>query len=296
MQHHAARWFKRRGLKVQQKTPYILRARAQWPENIILPEVAALIARTKKEREERQRPFPLHRYVHHGLSSQAMLFNLVGPLLERGDLEALAGLFPGVDIPWSAALGELEYEDREVFNERQAQPTSLDLVLGEAGRSPRLLVEAKLVEQEFGGCSIFSDGDCDGRNPAAAHDDCYLHVAGREYWTCLARHGFLEGPMLKSPVCLLASYYQYFREVLFALERGGQMVFLVDARNPVFQRDGDGGPRGLLPFLEQFFPDALREQVITVTIQQALDAIEATGRHEDWTGSFREKYGMIAAA
>jgi hypothetical protein len=27
--------------------------------------------------------FPLHKYIQHGLNSQALLFNLIGPLLTR---------------------------------------------------------------------------------------------------------------------------------------------------------------------------------------------------------------------
>jgi len=47
----------------------------------MLPEVADYIRQQASEAEEESENFPLHKYIHHGLSSQAMIFNLVGPLL-----------------------------------------------------------------------------------------------------------------------------------------------------------------------------------------------------------------------
>jgi hypothetical protein len=228
-----------------------LASREEWPHNIILPEVAAYIEEEHGRRGAQQQGFPLHKWIHHGLSSQAMLFNLVGPLIVRGNLEPLRQAFDQQEIAWPEGdvSGCFEYEDREVFNEDAGQPTSVDLMLeGEEG-SPRLLVEGKLVEREFGGCSLFGAGDCDGRNPAGEFSLCYLHHIRRKYWELLKKHGFLSGPIGQNATCILATYYQFFREVIFSLELGGSFVLLSDERSPTFICDGPQGRRGLMPFL-----------------------------------------------
>ena len=82
----------------------------------------------------------------------------------------------------------LEYEDRSIFKEDQGQPTSIDLVITSPDDVPEIFIEAKFVEQEFGGCSVFQSGDCDGRNPAVNHELCYLHHIGRQYWSLMQQN------------------------------------------------------------------------------------------------------------
>jgi len=296
LRENAGKWFKENGLHVQKRFNFILRDHDDWRHNIILPEVADYIDQVRKKRGSEKKSFPLHQYIHHGLSSQAMLFNLVGPLIIRDDLIALSQSFIDVDINWpkGAVTGSLEIEDRNVFNERQAQPTSLDFAIGTKGEEFSIFIEAKLVEQEFGGCSVFDRGDCDGRNPANDHNLCYLHVFGRKYWNRLEEFGFLKDEVADSPICLLANYYQYFREVLFALSKKGVLVILVDERNPVFKSIGDGPDRGLIPFLSRFLPPEVNNKVKMITIQQVVSAIERTSRHDDWIHSFKNKYGITS--
>lgn len=76
----AAEWFQAKGMRVHSKYPYILAEWDDWPKNIILPDVASYIAAASQAQRTLGHNFPLHKYIHHGLSSQAMLFNLVGPL------------------------------------------------------------------------------------------------------------------------------------------------------------------------------------------------------------------------
>ncbi len=291
MERAAAAWFKGRGLPVQQRRAYILREWKDWPNNLIDPALAVVVQREKQRRRSLNEGFPLHKYLHHGLSSQAMLFNLVLPLLD--DLDALADAFSDAGAPWpvAGAVGRLEVEDRDVFNEVKGQPTSFDLCIeGDAG--PPLFIEAKLVEQEFGGCSVFDGGDCDGTNPAGGPDVCPLHRWGRTYWTKLDEFGFLSGDMASSPVCLLGPYYQFFREVIYALSKGGHYVLLVHGDNPAFQRpDKDG--HGLWPTLSRFVPDRYRCRLHRVTLQSAADAVEATNRHRDWIYDFQQRYALV---
>lgn len=94
----AIHWFYSHGLHTHPKYRYCLHDWTQWPQNIILPEVVAYIEQQEAECLGRY-PFPVYKYLHHCLSSQAMLFNLVGPLLARNDLALVQNV----------SLGHLEH-------------------------------------------------------------------------------------------------------------------------------------------------------------------------------------------
>ncbi len=296
----AASWFRGRKLKTHPKMPYCLEKHEQWPRNLVLDEVASYIrakARPvgpKGDSAAKPNAFPLHKYLHHGLSSQAMLFNLIGPLVERSDLQPLQLACETAGIPWPAGAGEPEFEhdDRCVFNEDSGQPTSIDLAI--PGDAP-LFIEAKLTEKEFGGCSVFQGGDCEGLNPIGDMSTCYLHHIGRKYWCRLKEQGMAEGALKAERICPLACYYQFFRELLYALHKHGHFVLLYEERSAVFVRrhtDGSTSPRGLWPLLSEFVPETLRSRLHLLTIQQVVKAIERSGRHDDWIGEFRAKYGL----
>lgn len=290
----AAAWFAAKGFPIHPVYPYCLASWDDWPKNIIEPSVAAYIEKIRTARAERGEGFPLHKYVHHGLSSQALLFNLVGPLIVANDLDPLrkAASDQGLDWPDANTTADFEYEDRQVFNEDSGQPTSIDLVIKNSTGAPRLFLECKLVEKEFGGCSVFTEGDCDGRNPATDPSLCYLHHIGRKYWDMLARHGFLDGSLRKESTCILSSYYQFFRELLVAIEKGGTFILLSDERSPTFICHGPSGDRGLIPFLLTLVPEDLRHRVGRITVQSLLAHIQETGRHP-WVPVFQEKYGLL---
>ena len=294
LRRSASAWFKKKGYATDGRYPHRLSEWNEWPSNILLADVVAYVRGECKGREKSAAGFPLHNNLHNGLSSQAMLFNLVGPLIVRKDLEPLSVAFSRTRVPFPEATSAatFEIEDRAVLHEDYGQPTSIDLVIEGDSASPGLFIEAKLVEREFGGCSVFSDGDCEGRNPASDFDLCYLHYVGRTYWTRLVEFGFLQGGLKEGPICPLAMYYQFFRELLFALAKGGYFVLLYDNRNPVFYRDGDRGPRGLVPFLIALVPTTQQDKIRGVTIQDVVQAIKESGRHGDWIGEFESKYGM----
>ncbi len=295
----ASAWFAERGYECHRKYDYCLAdLERDWPKNIILPEVAEYVAAERARCQAEGDCFPLHKYAHHGLSSQAMVFNLIGPLIVREDYEPLRLRLEKAGVEWPEEVGwaEFEYEDRTVFNEDSGQPTSMDLVVRDSAGRARIFIESKLVEREFGGCSVFAGGDCDGRNPTADKDLCYLHFIGRRYWELLAAHGFLEGPVGTDRACLLSNYYQFFRELLFALELGGSFVLLSDERSPTFFTRGPKGDRGLMPFLLELVPRELRHHVAAISVQDVLAAAAHTGRHGDWVPQFARKYGMEGVA
>jgi len=290
----SAQWFAGKGYPTRPKMKYILASRDDWRKNIILPEVAEYIDSQKAKHEQAKLSYPLHRYIHHGLSSQAMLFNLIGPLIVRNDLELLripiehTGLtWPGQDI-----RAAFEFENREVFQENQGQPTSIDLVIGRVGESPDIFVESKFVEKEFGGCSLFEKGDCDGRNPAGDFARCYLHNIGRRYWVLMEKYGLLDGLLAKESICVMAGYYQFFRETLMAFELGGSFILLCDSRSPTFVYKNRNISRGLMPFLLSLIPDHLHPNIKVLYIQEVVAAISETGQH-DWIGEFEKKYGLV---
>ena len=290
LQDTATDWFKDRGLSVSDRRPYILDEWEDWPSNIILPEVARYIQDERDYRRSQGERFPLHRFIHHGLSSQAMLFNLVGPLVLRDDLTPLMRVLADCGVAWpeGSITAIFEYDDREVFHEDTGQPTSIDLVISGDGM-PCLFLEGKLVERRFGGCSVHERGDCDGLNPAHAFSRCYLHYLGRTYWELLDEHGFLSGSMLHDTTCFLTTHYQFFREALFAFQLGGSFIMITDERNPAFHAVGPGGERGLVPLLLSFVPPPLRDRVADITIQQLASAIKASAGH-DWIEEFEQKY------
>ena len=287
----AAAWFAARGYPVRSKSPFILDALENWPRNIILPEVVEYVENERESRQVAGEGFPIHKYLHHGLSSQAMVFNLIGPLIVRGDYEPLRAVLASKNMPWPSGnvVGQFETEDRSVFNENYGQPTSFDLAItGDAG--PGIYIESKFIEPGFGGCSVYSNGDCDGRNPLQNPSLCYLDHIGRLYWQRVREHGLDE--LARGPICPMTLYYQFFREVLFAIHMDGCFVLLHDERSPSFSVDGPAGRRGAFALLVEKLPVHCRHRVGSMSIQEVTASIRSCGGHEDWIGEFEAKYGL----
>jgi hypothetical protein len=273
--------------------PYCLAHHEDWRSNIIDSAAVEFVEAEIQRNREARTPFPLHKYVQHGLSSQAMLFNLVGPMAGRHDLRPLQSALEEIDIPWPSegATVEFEYEDRAAFNERQAQPTSIDLVVGDPASAGAIFIESKLVESGFGGCSVFTDGDCDGANPASDFTRCYLHSIGRTYLDKMQEHGLLNGSLASDTFCPLMTHYQFFRELLMALGKDGYFVLLADERSPVFVSQDEAGPRGLWPLLTSCLPDEAQRRLGFLSLQSVVLHAESIRGH-DWTRAFRKKYGL----
>ncbi len=290
MRRAAEKWFEGKDCNLHPKHKYCLADRKDWQRNIILPEVAKYIDGILQERESNGKGFALHDYVHHGLSSQALLFNLIGPLIVRSDLKPLQKILSSNAIIWPSmrAQAVLEYEDREVFCEDSGQPTSIDLVIGDPAKPGALFIECKFTENGFGGCSVFGQGDCEGSNPASNFSQCYLHHIGRKYWGLLKRYEFLDGVLSTDSTCILVNHYQFFREVLFALKKDGIFILFSDDRSPTFS----AGERGLMPLLLKLVPEKYRDRIGRVSIQDVVKAIKESGNHDDWICLFECKYGM----
>jgi hypothetical protein len=92
--------------------------------------------------------------------------------------------------------------------------------------------------------------------------------------------------------CIFVAHYQFFREILFSLEKGGAFVLLSDERSPVFHCSVNGEKRGLMPFLMEFVPDGLKNRVASISVQQLTNTIKESNRHSDWIDQFERKYGL----
>lgn len=286
---HAQKWFKENGNNTHSKMSYCLEEHANWNENILLPEVTEYIKKTRIEKEAQKKFFPLHKYVHHGLSSQALVFNLMGPLITRKDFSPLLELFKKKNIVLNNVVSKVvfEYEDTDIFNEKNGQPTSIDVVLMDENNNTFVFIESKFTEAEFGGCSVFAAGDCNGKNPVHNLSDCYLHFIGRKYWALMEEFGF-DKLIESEKMCVFTNYYQFFREVLFSLKKGGIFTLLYDERSPVFNYNG----KGLMPFLMEFVPEEHKDKITMISIQELVKEIENNSTHADWIGSFKKKYGI----
>jgi len=294
LRNSSSDWFTSKGFQVHSKMPYCLDTLDNWKNNIILTEVADYIEYFKNESKKNNKPFPLHKYSHHGLSSQAMVFNLIGPLITRNDLSPLTDVLKlkGIQKPISKA--QFEYEDRKVFNEDTGQPTSIDLVLFDIDNNPKIFIESKLAEAEFGGCSVFTKGDCAGRNPINNLQDCFLHFIGRRYWNLIEKYGFNK-KIENEKICILVNYYQFFREILLSIDKDGFFVLLSDERSPVFNYKNGEEVRGLIPLLIEFVPDKYKDRIVLITVQEIAKSIINSGKHIDWIDEFEIKYGLKKA-
>ena len=276
---------------VDEKYSYILKDRDNWHWNIILQGVADYVE-AQKGNSKGKDAYPIHKYIHHGLSSQAMLFNLFGEPVIKNDYAFFQEVFGFADILIGSDYElKFEHSDRKTFKELSQQPTSFDFaIIPHKGNDLKsIFVEAKYVEAGFGRCSAIVNGECDGLSPAGDPEGCYLTSKGRTYWDIMEKHK-LDKPFLDSPICPFVIYYQFYRELMFALENNGYFVLLIDKRNPVFQKQTPKGDRGLIPVLMKYLPAHIQKEIKVIYIQDVVPLLE---KHRyTWAGEFRKKYGM----
>lgn len=283
-------WFRNKGYLVEEKYPYILANFNLWHNNIILEWVWQYIENERSKAIQNKIPFPLHKDLHNGVSSQAMLFNLLGDVTIKKDIETFKEIFrdlPGVNITDNSSIS-FEFSDRKTFNEYQQQPTSFDFVIkNDTGMN--IFLEAKFVETEFGGCSTIEKGECDGYNPIGDPSLCYLTTKGRKYWELMIKHN-LHTKYINSPICPFSLYYQFYRELIFALENSGYYVILIDKKSPAFTKDNGVKKRGLIPILTNDLTTDIRQYIKIVFIQDILQVLEK--HNYNWVNIFKEKYGF----
>lgn len=286
LQEQTAAYFKKKKLSTL-RCGYILKEYKDWKNNLILPEVADYIDR-KREESSGKVPFPLHKYIHHGLSSQACLFNLMGQLLVSKDFIALKEIIglSGLKLQGNVCSAELEFSAGKIFNENRGQPTSVDLYV-QTDKNEKVFIEFKFTEAEFGTCSVYEDGDCDGMNPDQDLNLCYLHRLQRKYMVLMKKYDLLKN----YEYCPFTEFYQAYRLLLSALESEGQCYFMLihDKRNPTFFINDDGKNRGRFVRFKSLLPEEIRKRVFILTIQQIVGYLKEH-KKSDWLIEFQEKY------
>lgn len=284
MQTAAKNYFRGKKYNVDKSHPYILESSEDWRKNIIQSEVAEWI---------KLKGYKLHRWIHNGLSSQAMLFNLIGQLVVKKDYEPLMNIL-GLDNfgkPDENSIGIFEYENAAILNERKGQPTSIDFaLLNESAGS--VFIEAKFTESEFGGCSKFKECNCGKVNPLINNKRCYYYSQGMFYWPLLEDYNILDKEQRNAEICPLADHYQFYRELLFSVEQQGYFFLLYDERNPYFVNQYPGDYRGIFTRLCSKLPEDIRKRASAISIQKLCNSIKESRGHEGWIQEFAEKYGL----
>lgn len=287
LQKQTAAYFTNRGYRVA-KSRYILANRDNWRYNIILPEVANYVEEEKLSRENTSIAFPLHKWIHHGLSSQACLLNLLGDFVinkKYSTLEDIISLAePPLALNGNIVSAELEYEDRSIFSEDRGQPTSVDLYL-KTDRDEGAIIEFKFTESEFGTCSVYENGECDGSNPKGKLDSCYLHQLGRKYMKLMENHNLLND----TEYCPFTEFYQAYRLLLIALEHNGRFLLIHDERNPAFLTDVNGIERGRYIRFKQLLPKDKLDKLHILSIQRIVGYLQEEQKCS-WLEEFKEKY------
>jgi len=291
LRRHFTKYFRDKKSKdekfpVSSRHPYILAKQSDWHKNILLDRVAQYF-----DAEIAKRHFALHRWIHHGLSSQAFLFNILGPLVVDKQWHIFDEIIQqaGIHLLTGITNAKFEIEDPKVFKEQQGQPTSIDLCLYTSDIE-KVFIEFKFTEKNFGGCSVFNDGDCDGRNPANNFDLCYLHkVKERSYWDLMKQHGLLTKQLKRDSQCPFATLYQLYRLILFALEKNGQFLLLHDERNPSFLVERDNMKRGLFNRVYDSLPAKAQNKCHALSIQSVFSILEQRSAFEG-LDELKEKY------
>lgn len=290
LRNKLTQYFKINDVEVSKKYPFILANRDDWSKNIIDPRVVKYINDIRKDRKQNKKSFPLHKYIHHGLSSQAFLFNLIGPLIVEKRFNIIKEILiaAGANPSGEVSKVELEVEDRKVFNEKSGQPTSIDLVIY-TDEGEKYFFEFKFCEAEFGGCSLFSNGDCDGSNPICNFQMCILEDLKRNYWTIMKKYGLITQQVANDSRCPFVDLYQAYRVVMYSLVNGGEFILMYDDRNPVFLEKTISGERGLYKRFLNYLPIDIKSKCHMITTQEVCNII-SYNITDAWIIEMKNKY------
>lgn len=269
-----------------------------WRDNVIHNDIVSLINDSEPLAESwKINKYRLHRWFHHGLSSQAFAFNLFGLMRTRKDFSPLLSVLSvrGIQFDTQSLSLEFEFGERHVFNEKQGVPTTFDAVL-QNGLNEKLFIEVKLSEAGFGGCSVFCRGECSGLNPfLSSLSNCYLYSEKkRDYWNVFLNLGIQSVGSVYGVYCPFAYHYQFYRELMYALEEGGVFLIVFDDRNVHFHGLSDScAGYGVLSRVLSTLPPEVRSRIVGLSVQELVAAIEQSEVHADWINIFKEKYALV---
>lgn len=294
MEENVAKYFKEKGYEISKdkNKGYILDSYDNWENNIILQNVRNYLRNCENYCKGNKIPFPLHRWLYHGLSSQACLFNLFGPLLADDNWDTLNKILMlsksesgnCLTLIGNIIKSEFEYSIRETFKENRGQPTSIDLFV-HTDKNEKYFVEFKFTESGFGACSVYENGNCDGANPLNNPELCYLNGLDRSYMELMKEYGLLN----YSESCPFVEFYQAYRLMLFSLKNDGHFVFIHDDRNPSFVNELNGERHGKLIRFIKLLPEKYQQNVSILTVKGIVQYLQKHYNYT-WLDEFRKKY------
>jgi len=294
LQENAANYFKEKKCAISndKNREYILDSYVNWRNNIILPSVLNYLNNYKRDCNENKKPCPFHKWLHHGLSSQACLFNLFGPFLadnDWGPLKEILMLSKSESGNYLTLRGnidkaEFEYSINKTFEENRGQPTSIDLYV-HTEKDEKIFIEFKFTESGFGVCSVYENGNCDGANPLKNPKICYLNELGRSYIDLMKKHELL----IDNESCPFVEFYQAYRLLLFSLENDGHFVFIYDDRNPSFINELNGERHGKLIRFIKLLPERYQHNIYILTVKEIVHYLQKHYNYT-WLDEFKKKY------
>jgi hypothetical protein len=97
----------------------------------------------------------------------------------------------------------------------------------------------------------------------------------------------LDARYSNDTTCPFAIYHQFFRELLFALEKSGTYYLIYDKRNPVFLNTKK---TGVFDILYKSLPENIKLHVKALSYQDIIAKIEPYNLA--WLQKFKKKYGF----
>jgi len=259
-----------------------------------------------------------HKWFSSMMSSQALAQSVFGNLKALGKLTCLWGLIGDDRKPLFIRIRDnfdkFEMEKNiDYLGERRM--TSVDVFFG---GEYQIAVECKLSEPEVGTCSrprllrtdpTYEREYCDGRYAIQGERGkrCALTELGIRYWDNAYIPRFFKAdqwsPDEDHSPCPMKKTYQLVRNILAAglssaprhgngeivHETGGHVVLLYDARNPEFQKEGEGTSA-----YNEVKNGLLNKSLLQkCTWQQVIVAMKADPELAWLVEALGEKYGLV---
>ncbi len=276
--------------------------------NVLIPPDAS-----DQQREEIRSAIPeaeQHRWFASMASSQALCQSVFGSLKTMGKIEALVGILAEDGQPaFFASANEISLPEFEhpVNTLNEPRPTSIDVFFP---GPPRVAVEVKFTEAEFGTCSrprltakdpTFARDFCNGTltHQQGRKDRCALTEQKIRYWQHVPLIFHWTADADAHP-CPLARTYQLVRNLLaISVEHDGSLntdnahvLVIYDNRNPAFASDGVADVQWNQTVKGLHFPKMLRR-----ISWQRLAGHLAIHEPLHWLADgLRRKYGIVGLA
>lgn len=232
-------------------------------------------------------------------SSQALALSVLGTMKNRGGLSLLSRV---PDDNGLTLLPNFELAEEMIFGHQVQIPgdeaqTRLDVLL--PGRPGRLIIESRLMEQDFPRCPEAVSGECNGifeyRDGLPAVRRCPLVKKGSRYWDLMPEVFFWDKDLEYFP-CPMRDTYGFGRKLLAASFGSGQeftpdeqlFVMIYDLNNPLYLRGGAADLQFRMAHAEFRRPGTLK----STTWQWIAQVLKDKGGYEDLLAWLEARYGI----